>query len=145
MQTTSVRTSGTDTQSQATAAVDVATDIVQRLTDSWAANDADGFADLYTPTATVVLAGGVNIVGREAIHAFMTAGYAGPMRGSSTANVFEGARTIADGVVVVHTVSKILLAGEIEVPVERHRRATWVVVESGGTWLIEAYTNTPLV
>ncbi|MCU1399011.1 MAG: hypothetical protein JWN62_2120 [Acidimicrobiales bacterium] len=145
MQTTSIRTSSTDNQLRTTAAANVAADIIQRLTDAWAANDADAFADLYTPTATVVLAGGVNIEGRKAIRAFMTAGYAGPMRGSSTANVFDSARTIVEGVVVVSTVSKILLAGETDVPVERHRRATWVVVETGDTWLIEAYTNTPLV
>ena len=87
----------------------------------------------------------MNLVGREAIRTFMTAGYAGPMRGSSTANVFESARPVADGGVMVQTVSKILMAGETEVPVERHRRASWVVVESDGTWSIEAYTNTPLV
>ena len=45
---------------------------------AWDANDADAFAEVYAPDATVVLTGGTFLRGREEIRRYMTAGFAGP-------------------------------------------------------------------
>src|SRR5664279_656776 len=60
--------------------------VIREVGQAWAAGDADAFAALYSLGATVVLPGGVYLTGREAIRAYMTAGFAGPMKGSTTSN-----------------------------------------------------------
>ncbi|MCU1391581.1 MAG: hypothetical protein JWM34_9 [Ilumatobacteraceae bacterium] len=122
----------------------IAGNVVDQLDSAWAANDADRFADLYTADATVVITGGVHLSGREDIRRFMTAGYSGPMGGSHTTNRIESARLVASGVVVLVSVSAIVMAGETEVPADRHRRATWVLADIDGAWLIAAYSNCPI-
>ena len=37
----------------------------------------------------------------------------------------------------------ILLAGEDHLPVDRERRATWVLQRTDDRWLIAAYSNAP--
>ena len=73
-------------------------DVVTAVGTAWAAGDVDAFAALYAPDATVVLPGGAYLQGREAIHAFTAAGFAGPLRGSTTANNDVQVRMITDDV-----------------------------------------------
>jgi uncharacterized protein (TIGR02246 family) len=119
------------------------TDAVMATVAAWNANDADAFADLYTPDATVVLPGGTFLRGREEIRRYMTAGFAGPLRGTRGSDEQDSVRLVGDCAVVVSR-SGYLLPGEDAPAPDRARRATWTLTRTEGRWLVEAYHNCPL-
>jgi uncharacterized protein (TIGR02246 family) len=117
--------------------------LLARLSAAWAANDADAYAALYADDASVVTTG-ILTRGRDAIRAFMAAGFAGRMKGSTSVEEPDGVRIIAPGVAVVTTVSGFRLPGESAVPDARKRRATWVFADGAQGWRVEAYHNCPV-
>lgn len=121
-------------------------DLVLATGSAWAANDAGAFTDLYASDATVVLPGGVYLRGQDEIRAFMTAGFADPLKGTTCTNDDVTCRAVggAGDTAVVISVSAVLQPGEETVPVARQRRATWTVSRHGGSWLVDAYTNSPV-
>ena len=118
-------------------------DVVTAVGTAWAAGDVDAFAALYAPDATVVLPGGACLQGRDAIHAFTAAGFAGPLRGSTTDNNDVQVRMITYGVAIVNSLGGTTMAGETEIAADRLRRATWVLSRRDGNWSIDAYTTCP--
>ena len=121
--------------------VEAVHDVLTRLYRAWADGDADAFAALYRDDATVVMPGVLHR-GRAATHDYMSAAFAGPLRGSRGIDQPQDVRVLGDTAVVVSTAG-ILMAGESELPRERERLATWVLLRTDGRWLIAAYTNTP--
>jgi uncharacterized protein (TIGR02246 family) len=118
-------------------------DVIEAVGAAWAAGDVDAFAALYAPDATVVLPGGVYLEGRSAIRTFTGAGFAGPLKGSTTANTDVQVRMVADDVAIAVSLGGTTMAGETEIAPDRARRATWVLSPRDGTWLIDAYTTCP--
>ncbi|MCT9010623.1 SgcJ/EcaC family oxidoreductase [Streptomyces sp. NPDC054766] len=116
--------------------------VLERLYSAWADYDADAFAELYTEDATVVMPGVFND-GREEIRAYMAAAFDGPLKGSRPLDEPRRIRFPLPGTAVVISEAGILLAGEDEVPADRLRRATWVLVRdpAAGTWAITSYHN----
>lgn len=125
---------------------------IQATVAAWTANDADAFADLYTEDATVVLATGALLRGRDEIRGYMSAGFSGPLAGSRghdeqllirvLGSSAPGEGSVAPGgAAVVVSESGYLLPGEQSVPADRVRRATWLLSRTGETWLVEAYHN----
>src|SRR5215831_5185624 len=111
--------------------------------DAWARNDGDAFAELYTDDATVVLAGGVFLQGREQLRWYMLSKFAGPLKGTTGVDEPETVRFVSDDVAIVVGRSGFLLAGETELAPERTRRATYVLSKKDDAWRIESYTNSP--
>ena len=70
--------------------------------------------------------------------------FSGRLKGAIATDDVENIRFIGERSAVVISLSGFLLPGESEVPAERLRRATCVLTKEGGTWLIYAYTNTPV-
>ncbi|MFF4348947.1 SgcJ/EcaC family oxidoreductase [Streptomyces sp. NPDC001530] len=100
---------------------------------------------------TVVMPG-VFHDGREEIRAYMAAACAGPLKGSN--GPLKGSkpldeprriRFLSPGTAVVVSEAGILLAGENELPADRIRRATWVLVRGphDRTWAITSYHDAP--
>ncbi|MER5468946.1 SgcJ/EcaC family oxidoreductase [Streptomyces sp. NPDC002685] len=116
--------------------------VIDRLYSAWADHDADAFADLYTEDATVVMPG-VFHDGREEIRAYMAAAFDGPLKGSRPLDEPRRIRFPRPGTAVVVSEAGILLAGESELPADRLRRATWVLVRdpADGSWAITSYHN----
>jgi len=117
-------------------------EVLDRMVQAWADNEAAAFAGLYSDDATVVLPGGVFHKGRGAIENYMAMGFGGPLKGTKGVDEPEDVRVLGDTAIVISK-SGILMPGETELPPERLRRATWVFSKSSGDWVIEAYTNTP--
>lgn len=115
-------------------------DVLAATVAAWAANDADAFAGLYSPDATVVVQGGGFLQGREQLREFMAAGFAGARKGTRSIDEQESVRIKGDTAVVVSR-SGVLMPGEQTVAPERLRRATWTLARHDGWWLIEAYHN----
>lgn len=117
-------------------------DVLRRIYDAWAAGDADAFADCYTPDATVAMPGSYK-GGREQVRTYMAAAFAGPLSGSTGVDEPMNVRILGDTAVVVSEAG-ILMAGETELPADRRRLATWVLVrEAAGDWRVAAYHNCP--
>lgn len=116
--------------------------IVAKVEEVWAANDGDGFADVFTADGTLVLPGGVYLSGREKIRGYFRMGYAGPMKGSRVVGVPVEVKTVTEDVAVVITEGGVIYGGQSELTEENRIRATWVVVRQGdGSWLVTAYQN----
>ncbi|GAA0386759.1 SgcJ/EcaC family oxidoreductase [Microbispora corallina] len=116
-------------------------ELLRQVYAAWTDNDADAFAALYLPDATVVMPGVLHR-GREAVRAYMAAAFAGPLKGSRGIDEPEDVRVIGDTAVVVSRAG-ILMAGETALPADRERLATWVLVRRDGEWRIAAYANAP--
>jgi len=118
-------------------------EVLRGTVSAWTANDPDAFAELYAKDATVTLANGTYLRGRDEIRAYMAAGFAGPMRGTSGMDEPESVRLLGDNAAVVISRSGFLLPGESAPPADRLRRATWVLSRQDGTWTVAAYANCP--
>lgn len=116
-------------------------DIVHRVELVWAENDADKMAEIFTKDATLLLPGDVYLKSREAIRAYFTAAYAGPMKGSRVAGRPVSTKRLSDDVSVVVTEGGVVYPGQTEVSADNAIRATWVVVKQGEDLLVTAYHN----
>jgi uncharacterized protein (TIGR02246 family) len=117
-------------------------DVLHGLYEAWRANDADAFAAFYTNDATAVLPGHYSR-NREEIRSYMSAGFAGPLKGSSVLSDAKSVRFIGDSAAIVIDEGGVLMAGEEAVPPARAVRATWLLAKHEGQWLVEAYHNSP--
>jgi uncharacterized protein (TIGR02246 family) len=109
----------------------------------WADNDADAFVAWYADDATVVIPGSY-LQDKQAIRAGMTAAFAGPLKGSRRVVEVESVRLLADDAAIVIGKSGIVPAGESETPANRWTLATWVLSDHDGSWLVEAYHDSPV-
>ncbi|GIF66471.1 hypothetical protein Ais01nite_45060 [Asanoa ishikariensis] len=115
-------------------------ELLDRVYAAW--GDADAFAALYRPDATVVMPG-VFRQGRAAVRDSMAAAWAGPLRGSRAVDEPVDVRVLGDTAVVVSRAA-IVLAGQDSPAPGAERIATWVLTRSPGEdWAVAAYTNTP--
>jgi len=112
---------------------------------AWEAGDADDMVANYTPDATAIMTGSRRD-SRDVIRQSMAAGFAGPLKGSSTYNKQLSIRFVGSDGAIVISESAILFAGETEIPDDRRMvNATWVFEKRDGHWLIAAYHNSPVV
>jgi len=115
---------------------------LEAIYQAWADHDAQAFADLYVEDATIVLPGTFH-QGKQAIADYMQRGFSGPLKGSRGVDVAQSIRIIGTGAAVVVSKAGILMAGQTDLPIDRERIATWVLVENGNRWLVSAYSNSP--
>ncbi|MFJ7905546.1 MULTISPECIES: SgcJ/EcaC family oxidoreductase [unclassified Kitasatospora] len=118
--------------------------VPERIVAAWAAQDADGFAEVFTEDATLILPGDVFLTSRQQIRAFMTQAFAGPFKGTRVTGEPVSVRPLAEDVAVLVTRGGVLAPGDAEVTAERAIRATWVLARQGADWRIASYQNTPL-
>ncbi|WP_049563149.1 SgcJ/EcaC family oxidoreductase [Nonomuraea sp. SBT364] len=120
-------------------------EVPRRIIAAWAANDGDAFAGAFTEDATMILPGDVFVTSRDGIRAYMSAAYAGPLKGTRVFGEPVSAKFLGPEAAVLVTKGGVLAGGETEVAPERAVRATWVLAKQDGQWLITAYQNTPAV
>jgi uncharacterized protein (TIGR02246 family) len=119
-------------------------ELLTRTVTAWTANDAAAFANLYAEDATVMLADGAYLRGRDEIRAYMAAGFAGRLGGSRGMDQPESVRLLGDDAAVVISLSGFVLAGETRPAADRRRRAVWTLSRRDGGWLVDAYANVPV-
>ncbi|MEV4532777.1 SgcJ/EcaC family oxidoreductase [Asanoa sp. NPDC049518] len=115
-------------------------ELLDRVYAAW--GDAEAFAALYRPDATVVMPG-VFRQGRDAVRESMAAAWAGPLRDSTPIDEPLDIRVLGDSAVVVSRAG-ILLSGQSALTPAQERTATWVLTRAPGEgWAVAAYSNTP--
>lgn len=141
---TSMSTGTSPTKATAGAPVDLDAirDVPRRITAAWAAHDGAAFGAAFTEDGTLILPGGVFRQSREEIGSYMTAAFAGPYQDTRVFGEPVNVRVLGPGTAVIVTRGGVLLPGEEEVAPAREVRATWVLVEHDGGWLIASYQNT---
>lgn len=114
-------------------------ELLQQTVTAWTANDADAFARLYTPDATVILADGTYLRDRDEIRAYMAAGFQGRLKGTSGFDEVESIHPAGPGAAVVISRSGFVAPGGDEPAAMR--RATWTLVRNEEGWRVAAYAN----
>ncbi|HEX4790268.1 MAG TPA: SgcJ/EcaC family oxidoreductase [Actinospica sp.] len=109
---------------------------------AWEANDADAFVEHYTEDAVAILPGSYR-GSRKAVRDGMAAGFAGPLKGSSTVDKVVDVRLYGADTALVTSETGVLLAGESEVPASQMTLATWALTKREGQWLVASYHNSP--
>lgn len=116
--------------------------VIHAVYDAWADGDADAFAALYTEDASVVQPG-IYKANKEVVRSTMAAGFAGPLKGSRVIDEPLSVRFLGDEAAIVITEGAVLLAGQTEPAPHMQIRATWVLTNQDGQWLVAAYQNSP--
>ena len=109
---------------------------------AWEDNDADGFVRHYTEDATAILPGSLR-GSRRAVRDSMAAGFAGPLKDSSSYDKQLSLRFVGQDAAIAISEAGILFPGEAVLPEERKANATWVFEKRDGRWMIAAYHNSP--
>jgi uncharacterized protein (TIGR02246 family) len=118
-------------------------DVPARTTLAWAAHDPEAFAAVFTQDANVVIAGSY-LVGRDAVRSYLSAAFAGPMKGTRVVSDPVYLEYLSPDMALMVTVGGALVPGEAEVSPQRALRGTWVLVNGGHEWLIRAYHSSPI-
>ncbi|MEU4767019.1 SgcJ/EcaC family oxidoreductase [Actinosynnema sp. NPDC023794] len=115
--------------------------VIDGIAEAWADNNPDGFADLYTTDATMVLSGDRFFRGREVIRKVAVEQFKSAHKGTTLLQNIVVSRLLTDDTAVVVTEGGVLAPGQSEPSPERALRATWVLAREDGKWLIAAYQN----
>jgi uncharacterized protein (TIGR02246 family) len=111
---------------------------------AWEAGDAEGMVADYTADATAIMTGSFRD-SREVIRESMALAFAGPLKGTSTANRRLSIRFAGRDAAIVISESAILFPGQTEAPDEGKVNATWVFEKRDGQWMVAAYHNSPVL
>jgi uncharacterized protein (TIGR02246 family) len=111
---------------------------------AWSAGDAAGMVADYTQDATAIMPGSLR-GSRDVIRDSMASAFAGPLKGTTTANRQLSLRFVGRDAAIVVSESGILFGDQTEVPEAARVNATWVLEKRDGRWLIAAYHNSPVL
>ncbi|NUT93509.1 MAG: SgcJ/EcaC family oxidoreductase [Saccharothrix sp.] len=115
--------------------------VIDGIAEAWADNNPDGFADLYTADATMVLSGDRFFRGREVIRKVAVEQFKTAHKGTTLLQNIVDSKLLSEDAAVVVTEGGVLAPGQSEPSPERALRATWVLAREDGKWLIAAYQN----
>ena len=113
-----------------------------RMVKAWAAHDAVAFSELFAQDGTLILPG-VYKNGRDEIKQFMTAGYAGPYKGTTVTGTPLAIKPLGKDAVALLTVGGVIGAGESELSTKEAIRASWILVKNDEGWQLAVYQNCP--
>jgi uncharacterized protein (TIGR02246 family) len=117
--------------------------VPERTTAAWDKNDAGAFAEVFTRDTKVVIAG-TYLQGRDQVFAYISAAFAGPIKGTRVVSDPVSVEYINADTGLVMTEGGILLPGEASVAGERAIWGTWVLAREDGQWRIRAYHSSPI-
>lgn len=117
-------------------------EIVQRITQSWKAQDAGGLSTVYAEDASIILPG-ANLKGLPQIREFMARAFATKWKGTQVLGQPLELRYLRDDVLLLVSQGGAYAPGASEVPEENAIRGMWIFVKQDGKWTIAAYGNTP--
>ncbi|GIM86895.1 SgcJ/EcaC family oxidoreductase [Salinispora arenicola] len=109
---------------------------------TWAAHDADAFADLFVEDGTLILPGRYK-KGREEIRSFMAKSFQGPYQGSRVIGEPIDIKPLGPGAVALITQGGVIQAGEEQLTDKAAIRASWILVKRDGRWRLAVYHNCP--
>ncbi|MEU1586959.1 SgcJ/EcaC family oxidoreductase [Micromonospora sp. NPDC005710] len=113
-----------------------------RLVKAWAAQDAQAFADIFVDNGSMLLPG-VYRQGKDNIRDFMSTAFGGPFKGTRVTGTPVEIKQLAPGAVALITEGGVIPAGETTLPDRAAIRASWILVNHDGEWLLSVYQNCP--
>jgi uncharacterized protein (TIGR02246 family) len=118
-----------------------ATSVTSRIDTAWNNNDADAFADVFTPDGSLALSGDRYFKGRDSIRVHVRESFDGPHKNTRLLQNIVDFMLLSPESGVITTEGGVLAPGETDVHPDRALRATWVVVKQDGAWFMAAYQN----
>jgi uncharacterized protein (TIGR02246 family) len=117
--------------------------VPMRIQSAWVRNDANAFADVFTTNGSLLMQD-EQLTSREAIRAYMRAGFRGLLKGARVRGWPLSVHSVSDGVVVVITQGGIIFPGEEDIAPEHLIRAAWVIVSRDGGWKLLSHQSSPV-
>jgi uncharacterized protein (TIGR02246 family) len=117
--------------------------VPMRIQTAWARNDADMFADLFTDNGSLLMQDN-QLTSRADIHAYMSAGFSGPLAGAKVKGWPISITFLTDKVAMIITEGGIIMAGEDSIAPERKIRATWIVTRESGRLQLVSHQSSPI-
>ncbi|MEU1753388.1 SgcJ/EcaC family oxidoreductase [Micromonospora matsumotoense] len=118
--------------------------VAMRIQAAWAANDADMFADVFTDDGSLLMRD-EQLTSREEIRAYMSRGFAGPLRGARVKGWPVEVAFLTDDVALVVTEGGIIMAGQDDIAPENFIRATWVMLrQPDGQLRLVSHQSSPI-
>ena len=114
-----------------------------RVRAAWDSNDADGFADMFMETGSL-LVGDSQLRGREEIRSYMAAAFKGGLKGTRVTEDPVEIRPLSGDVALAVTEGGILDPGQTELAPDRVARSTWVIVKQAGDWRLFSMQSSPV-
>ncbi len=118
--------------------------VLSKLMSAWAAGNATQFAESFSEEADFVPYFGIHVHSREAIAKAHQPAFKTFLKGSKLHYEVQSIRTIADGVILVHTLGAVTSAGADESNPKPTSLQSFVMVEQHGELTIESFQNTPI-
>lgn len=113
-----------------------------RMIATWAAHDADGFADLFLENGSMILPG-LYRKGRDEIRAFMAGAFATHYKGTRVVGRPLEMKPLGADAVALVTMGGVVASGAAELADADAIRASWILVRDGATWRLALYQNGP--
>lgn len=114
-----------------------------RITDAWKQNDPDAFVEVFAENGSLLMQD-EQLKSREEIRAYMKACFAGYLRGAHVYGWPLQVTFLTDETAMVITQGGIILDGENEIAPERQIRATWIITEQNGKWVLFSHQSSPI-
>ncbi len=117
--------------------------VPMRIQTAWERNDADMFAGVFTENGSLLMQD-KQLTSRADIHAYMAAGFSGPLAGAKVKGWPISIRFLSDDVAMTVTEGGIIMAGEESTAPERKIRATWIVTRRSGRLELMSHQSSPI-
>lgn len=119
-------------------------EVLARLMRGWAAGSGPQLAAAFSEEADFVPYFGIHVHGRDAIAKAHQPAFDAFLKGTKLHYEVESIRSLADGVVLVHTRGAVVPAGSDETSPKPTSIQTFVMVRRQGELVIESFQNTQI-
>ena len=118
--------------------------LIQKCVDGWNKGSGEAFAAQFAEDSDFVPGNGRHDKGRKQIVAAHQRIFDTFYKGTRLWIQVKSIRSLKSDVALIHSVSKVLRAGESDASPEPEFIQSWVVTKRKGAWFIDAFQNTPI-
>jgi uncharacterized protein (TIGR02246 family) len=118
--------------------------LVQRCVEGWNKGSGQAFAAQFAEDSDYVVVNGMHLKGRQQNASGHQQIFDTIYKGTRLWVQVKSVRFLKPDIALMHTVSKVLKAGDSGASPEPEAIQTWAASKHGNEWLVDAFHNTPI-